>query len=219
MDDGIKIERRGGRRNGPPREARCGHMVAFHPGPTKKACEDCKHPPRFCPTCGGDIRALSGHAKFCSAFCRDVRQGTILIGPRDQRTCALDECDIVFVPYRSAVRCCSENHGQILWNRESRARGEQKNVWDDRRRNNHYIRKTKMDATTEAPVLLRDIIDRDGTDCALCSEPVDFSLKWPEPFSQSLDHVLPISRGGTHTLANCQLAHLRCNISKGARVA
>jgi 5-methylcytosine-specific restriction endonuclease McrA len=35
----------------------------------------------------------------------------------------------------------------------------------------------------------------------------------------SLDHIVPVSLGGTHTWANVQLAHLRCNVSKGNRPA
>lgn len=53
--------------------------------------------------------------------------------------------------------------------------------------------------------------------CQLCQEPVDRLRKFPDPGSASLDHVVPLSRGGHHVLANCQLAHLGCNSSKGAR--
>lgn len=54
--------------------------------------------------------------------------------------------------------------------------------------------------------------------CALCATPIDRSLKHPDPFSKSLDHRVPISRGGSHTQDNIQWAHLRCNLSKGASV-
>ena len=33
------------------------------------------------------------------------------------------------------------------------------------------------------------------------------------------DKNLPLSRGGSHTPGNVQLAHLGCNVAKGARVA
>jgi HNH endonuclease len=38
----------------------------------------------------------------------------------------------------------------------------------------------------------------------------------PDPLSKSLDHLIPLSRGGTHEPANVSLAHLRCNVSRGA---
>lgn len=68
-------------------------------------------------------------------------------------------------------------------------------------------------------VFLDEIIQRDGSGCALCGEAIDLSLVYPDPFSRSVDHILPLSRGGAHELQNCQLAHLRCNQSKGARIA
>ena len=52
--------------------------------------------------------------------------------------------------------------------------------------------------------------------CALCGKPVDFSLKWPDPMSATIDHIIPVARGGSpDAIENMQLAHLCCNISKG----
>ena len=63
-----------------------------------------------------------------------------------------------------------------------------------------------------------EVFERDGWICGLCGESVDSSLSWPHPQSASLDHVLPLSRGGPHSKANSQLAHLSCNVIKGARI-
>jgi 5-methylcytosine-specific restriction endonuclease McrA len=63
-----------------------------------------------------------------------------------------------------------------------------------------------------------EVFRRDGWVCQLCGEPVDKRLVWPDPLSASLDHVVPLSLGGEHSPFNCQLAHLRCNVSKGNRV-
>lgn len=59
-----------------------------------------------------------------------------------------------------------------------------------------------------------EIFERDGWACQLCMQPVDPDLRWPDPFSASLDHITPLSKGGHHLRSNCQLAHLRCNIKK-----
>jgi len=63
-----------------------------------------------------------------------------------------------------------------------------------------------------------DIFDRDGWRCGLCGKPVRKDYQWPDPRARSLDHILPLSKGGAHTRANVQLAHLRCNWSKNDRV-
>ena len=61
--------------------------------------------------------------------------------------------------------------------------------------------------------------ERDGWVCQLCIEPVDPELRYPDHMSASLDHVIPLSRGGHHTWENVQLAHLICNTRKCARIA
>jgi 5-methylcytosine-specific restriction endonuclease McrA len=63
-------------------------------------------------------------------------------------------------------------------------------------------------------VLFSDVVARDKWVCKICGKPVDKSLAYPDPFSPSLDHVVPVSKGGSHTLGNLQLAHLRCNLKK-----
>ena len=63
-----------------------------------------------------------------------------------------------------------------------------------------------------------EVFERDGWICGLCAQSVDRALSWPHPQSASLDHVLPLSRGGPHSKANTQLAHLSCNLIKGARI-
>jgi 5-methylcytosine-specific restriction endonuclease McrA len=62
----------------------------------------------------------------------------------------------------------------------------------------------------------REIYDRDGWRCGICGEGIDAALRWPEPFSVSLDHIVPLARGGSHTRDNVQAAHLRCNMRKHA---
>jgi len=59
----------------------------------------------------------------------------------------------------------------------------------------------------------------DMTDPTVCGEPVDLTLAWPHRMSRSVDHIIPISRGGAHVPENCQIAHLSCNCRKGANLA
>ena len=70
-----------------------------------------------------------------------------------------------------------------------------------------------------------DLIDRgtvfarDGNACQLCGDPMEMAQKTPRPLAPTLDHILALSKGGTHTLANVQSAHFHCNVSKGNRSA
>ena len=62
-----------------------------------------------------------------------------------------------------------------------------------------------------------EIYERDGWTCRLCMQPVDPALRWPDPLSASLDHVVPLAANGAHSRGNTQLAHWLCNVRKGAR--
>jgi hypothetical protein len=60
-----------------------------------------------------------------------------------------------------------------------------------------------------------DIYERDNWICQLCLKDVNPNLIFPDPMCASLDHIVPLSRGGSHKTSNVQLAHLRCNSSRG----
>jgi hypothetical protein len=63
-------------------------------------------------------------------------------------------------------------------------------------------------------ISLKEIFIRDVGICQLCSYPVLWYLKYPHPLSPSLDHIIPLSKGGTHIKDNVQLSHLVCNKQK-----
>lgn len=52
--------------------------------------------------------------------------------------------------------------------------------------------------------------------CGICLGPVDMQLKHPNPKFASIDHIVPLAKGGTNEISNLQIAHLHCNLSKGA---
>lgn len=58
--------------------------------------------------------------------------------------------------------------------------------------------------------------ERDGWTCHLCGEPVDRKLYWPHGLAGSVDHVIPVKAGGDDSPENLALAHLTCNVSRGA---
>jgi 5-methylcytosine-specific restriction endonuclease McrA len=55
--------------------------------------------------------------------------------------------------------------------------------------------------------------------CGICGKPVDKSLKYPHPLSPTVDHIIPLAKGGHPSdLTNLQLAHFCCNRQKSDRV-
>lgn len=57
------------------------------------------------------------------------------------------------------------------------------------------------------------------TNCGICGNPVDKTLKWPNPLSPTCDHIIPVIKGGHPTdLHNLQLAHWCCNRQKSDKL-
>jgi 5-methylcytosine-specific restriction endonuclease McrA len=127
---------------------------------------------------------------------------------------------VTFTPKAERQNCCCEKHGALHCMRERRRTGkEPREPWGDARRERYQRRRAlKKAAATGEVVVFSAVADRDGWVCGLCDVAVDPDLQWPDPFSGSLDHVVPLSRGGAHDPGNVQLAHLRCNTVKGNRI-
>jgi hypothetical protein len=63
-----------------------------------------------------------------------------------------------------------------------------------------------------------EIFNRDNWVCGICHKKVDQNLRWPHPLSATLDHVIPLSKGGNHVRDNVQLAHMKCNMKKSNKL-
>jgi 5-methylcytosine-specific restriction endonuclease McrA len=60
--------------------------------------------------------------------------------------------------------------------------------------------------------------ERDNGCCGICFQQIDPSLLWPDKMSKTLDHIVPLSKGGEHSYANAQIAHAVCNSRKNDRL-
>lgn len=55
--------------------------------------------------------------------------------------------------------------------------------------------------------------------CGICGEPVDKSLPFADPMSATVDHIIPIAKGGHPSdIENLQLAHRKCNRQKSDKL-
>lgn len=80
-----------------------------------------------------------------------------------------------------------------------------------RRRTKQGKRSRQERATLSVRIDRVAIYQRDLGVCHVCGKSVD-------PTQFHLDHVVPISRGGTHTPDNVRVAHPHCNLRKAARL-
>ena len=55
--------------------------------------------------------------------------------------------------------------------------------------------------------------------CGICGKPVDLTLPPGDPMAPTVDHIIPIAKGGhPSSLDNLQLAHWTCNRQKSDKL-
>lgn len=172
--------------------------------------------PRPCLTCGESFQPVRRNNVYCSTPCamapvrvkerEKLRAEAAARGPRPVRLCSREGCE-----GKHLARGLCGRHYRALRRSEGHNDGYLRNG-DDRERAAHWG--VPWELIDRAAVFARD-----GWKCHLCGELVDRLALFPAPESPSLDHVVPMSRGGGHLWGNVATAHLGCNVRKGAGAA
>ena len=152
-----------------------------------------------CEVCGGEVRrSAAGHPrKYCSRSCSNkaVRVRAV----KEGRICSVDGCGRA----ASSKGLCG-SHYAIEWGRLNP---------DKRSAKAHRYRARKLAAFVE-DVGRIGVMERDGWVCHICGESIGKELEFPHRLYGTLDHVVPLSKGGLHCLDNVKAAHWICNSLK-----
>lgn len=86
----------------------------------------------------------------------------------------------------------------------------------------HRRRARKFGVPYEYGITLAKLIKRDGLRCAICGGLCNLNDHgWSEYIGAtypSIDHIIPMSKGGGHTWDNVQVAHMICNSLKSDKL-
>ena len=155
-----------------------------------------------CEECGKIFIRRSGSQKWCSNECYNKAHGI--------RQVIIKRC----------VECGKEfktNHNGNLHCSKKCKKRRNRRIWALSK--NERLR---QNGKADYSITLDKLVKRDMGACQLCGKPVD-----TEDYQQdadgnfiagnkypSIDHIIPVSKGGTHTWGNVQLAHRYCNSLK-----
>ena len=149
-----------------------------------------------CRSCEGPFVAR-GKREYCSPKCRAADSH-----PPFTKVCILpcEGCGEFVVNKRCPRRFCAACRSLREW----KARRESKVKYG----------KARLLAAT----LVDYIGHRDKWRCHICTRPVS-RAKYDrnESMSKTVDHIVPVSQGGSHEPANLRLAHMICNARRGER--
>lgn len=175
--------------------------------------------PRVCVACPTVFTPTRSDSVTCSARCRDKRHYRHT-PKRYERLC---ECGKVFTATRSDKARCSARCNSIAnydANRASRIASA--TTWNKTNtearssitRQYKHARRTRELGQAPAFVSLRDwqrLVRRYGGRCAYCQQVA-------EDGELQQDHVVPLSRGGSHGIGNILPACGACNMSKSKKL-
>lgn len=164
----------------------------------------------YCRICG---KATLGRNRYCSNECRRKKESQRARQLAESRhhaeptRCAW--CGETFTPQygdKKRVYCskgCCEKAGKAN-------RSPQRRI----ARRKQLKRRRYQTAKRGEAITMLHLYERDAGRCQLCGRRVNLNYKFPDMRSASTDHIVPVSKGGTHEWWNVQLAHLGCNATK-----
>lgn len=161
-----------------------------------KASQPKPEPPKvICPVCGIEHHRATD---YCSDRCKYVAS-------RPVKTCR--QCGTEFKVGGSVF--CSHECSQE-YKREHRVRDKYKTL---NARGRAWTRRT---GARYEHIEADKVFERDGYVCQICGKPTAERDGNLSPMYPTVDHVVPLSKGGDHTYGNVQTAHFICNSHKAA---
>lgn len=106
-----------------------------------------------------------------------------------------EECGAFFVAENSKQVCCSEKCSK-------------------RRENRNKDKRIYRNGEPDTSITLTKLYIRDDGTCQLCGRHLTFNGVPNGKYYPSIDHIVPLSKGGKHEWLNVQLACRKCNTIK-----
>ncbi len=176
-----------------------------------------KQPKRkVCAWCGREFEAFT-NTSFCSKQCgyeaNNKLQRERWREKYKPKRLICKECGKEFVTE------CGDTHSVFCCSACAKANEKRQERQTDRHKRavarSKEIRKKQIKKNFVEDVAYEDIYERDNGVCQICGMPVPFEKGCDDNWDGTIDHIIPLSKGGEHSMENCQLAHRICNSLKG----
>ena len=145
-----------------------------------------------------------------------TRSGYVMHGRRKETPCDLcREAERLYVAQRyknNPQAFAIANHKSYIKNRQKRL-ARMKTYYQNNTevfRKGWRKRRALEKQTLTEPYTRQQIIQIYGDNCYLCNKPIDNDYH--------LDHIIPISKGGTDLIENIRPTHPLCNLQKGDKL-
>ena len=172
---------------------------------------------RTCPECGGAVpNTVRKDGRYCSVACQ--KGAWYRANEEHCRANAIDWNRAHPEQKRAASKAWYERNAERARELSRAWRAANIELCRALSRRQSALRRAQIYGVHYEHVTLAELWERDEGICWLCKDSVDATLTWPHPLSVSVDHVIPLSKGGVHAAQNLAIAHLVCNLRKGTKL-
>lgn len=152
---------------------------------------------RKCAHCGDTFVAKNRNRVYCyGKFCAQAAYAAGRTSKMSLHKVTCDDCGTIFTAQHPSARWCSKLCANRHWGR---------------------VRARQRRQRTEANYADLEVFQRDGWRCHICGELTDWTVPRTHPRGATIDHIVPLTKGGLDELGNVATAHHQCNIAKGNR--
>lgn len=176
----------------------CGHEFSF-------SLVNLRHKeyPKRCPECDETLTEEQKSKIITRLKVAQFKEETKKIDYEQMKLKQCPQCKSFFFGFDD-LECCS------------------KECYEQKRKQyiNHYkeTKKRKSRTKDSRHITLQELYIRDKGICWICGGKVNMNLDHNDEMYGSIDHVIPISKGGMDSWDNVKLAHRRCNRIKSNKI-
>ena len=181
------------------------------------------HTLRKCAECGTPYTPKHKNNIYCSGKCADKvynrkRHAKAAETSREWRKNNAEHAHAVAKAYRKANKH-KETERMRRWIERNPERFKQNvNRWiannPEKVRAAHHRRARAELEGNATPALIKAKWETSNKSCYLCGDLIDPNLPSHHRMARTIDHIIPIARGGKHDIDNIDFAHRSCNSSK-----
>lgn len=169
-----------------------------------------------CPTCRDKALAIRRKNREAALFEKKQRREALLLQKEIEKAERAKQIEIVF----HACPVCGELTTRPKYCSDDCCKKANNSTKDARRR------KKIQNAMVDKDITVMGLFKRDAGICYLCGERCnteDYVMRGKNfiagDWYPSIDHVVPLAKGGEHSWNNVRLAHRRCNSLKSDKFA
>ncbi|GAA13842.1 HNH endonuclease [Gordonia alkanivorans] len=178
-----------------------------------------------CGGCGQTFRTERSNKRYCNGSCKAracdarnpdrLREWRNTTNERKRRRPAesvCEQCGSTFVQVHRRKYCSA-----VCSNRAFHLRRVGTSRYQLQRQQHNQARRARAKSSVVDKFHPAEIFERDRYRCHICGKKCGRDAKVPNPAAPTIDHLIPLAKGGSHTRANVACACFQCNSVKGDR--